>query len=48
MHVHVLVLAHHTGAMDTRVTLTVVDICFTVGAGKADHTCALVSIDNIL
>ena len=48
MHVRVLVLAHHTVSMDTRVTLTVVDICLTVGAGKADHTCALISIDNIL
>ena len=48
MHVRVLVLAHHTVSMDTRVALTVIDICLTVGAGKADYTCALVSIDNVL
>ena len=41
-------LAHLTGAMDTRVALTVIDICLTVGAGKSDHTRALVSIDNVL
>ena len=41
-------LAHLTGAMDTRVALTVIDVCLTVGAGKADHTCALVPIDNVL
>ena len=45
MHVCVLVLAHHTGAVDTRISLTVIDVCLTVGTGKADHTCALVSID---
>ena len=41
-------LAHHTASMDTRISLTVIDICLTVGAGKADHTRALVSIDNVL
>ena len=41
-------LAHHTGAIDTRVSLAVVDVCLTVGAGKAHHTCAHVSIDDVL
>ena len=41
-------LAHHTVSMETRVALTVIDVCLTVGAGKSDHTCALISIDNVL
>ena len=42
------VLAHHTVSIDTRVALTVVDVCLTVGASKAQNTCACISIDNIL
>lgn len=48
MHVHVYVLPHHTVSIDTRVALTVIDVCLTVSASKANHTCAFVSIDNVL
>ena len=41
-------LPHHTGAIDTRVALAVVDVCPAVWVSKSHHTRARVSIDDVL
>ena len=41
-------LAHHTGSVDTRVALAVIDVRPTVWVSKSHHTRACVAIDDVL